>query len=106
MKKLNLVYNHNIFDESWRQSEVKKLEQEIKNLLGDDVQISVTSANLKSPNSYDDESNLIRAEHSFDISVEDMKALSVLLVPGVLKIKAVDPMSMVVSFKKLEEDNL
>ena len=106
MKKLNLVYNHNIFDESWRQSEVKKLEQEIKNLLGDDVQISVTSANLKSPNSYDDESNLIRAEHSFDISVEDMKALSVLLVPGVLKIKAVDPLSMAVSFRKLEKGNL
>lgn len=106
MKKLKLVYNHDIFDESCQQSEVKKLEQEIKNLLGDDVQISVTSANLKSPNSYDDKSNLIRAEHSFDISVEDMKALSVLLVPGVLKIKAVDPMSMVVSFKKLEEDNL
>lgn len=103
MKKLNLVYNHDIFDESCQQTEVKKLEKEIKKLLGDDVQVSVTSANLKSPSSDDNKSNLIRAEHSFDISVEDMKSLSVLLVPGVLKIKAVDPLSMAVSFRKLEE---
>ena len=103
MEDINLMYSLTKALANTMANEGKK---EIKNLLGDDVQISVTSANLKSPNSYDDESNLIRAEHSFDISVEDMKALSVLLVPGVLKIKAVDSMSMVVSFKKLEEDNL
>ena len=106
MKKLNIIYNHNIFDGPYKQSEVRKTENAIKSQFGDDVQIVVTHSNFHSPNSFVRDDELIKAEHSFDMTEEEKKSLALTLCKSVTRLKSCDPVVVVVSFRKIEEDDL
>ena len=79
MKKLNVIYNHNIFDEPYKQTEVKKTESRIKEKFGDNVQIFVTHSSLESPNQFIGDSDLIIAEHTFELASEEKKELATIL---------------------------
>ena len=106
MKKLHIIYNHNIFDEPYKQTCVKKTEKEIKGKYGDDVQIYLSRTNMSSLNSFSTESDLIVAEHTFDMTAEDKKCLAKILNAGVTKLKSVTPVDVLVSFRKIQEDDL
>ena len=106
MKKLNVMYNHNIFDEPYKQSEVRKTEGKIKALLGDDVQVIVTHTSFSAPNSFFPDSDLIIAEHTFTMASEEKRALATILNESVTRLKKCEPTDVVVSFRKIEEDDL
>lgn len=106
MKKLHVIYNHNIFDEPYKQTCVKKTEKEIKGKYGDDVQIYLSRTSMSSLNPFSAESDLIIVEHTFDMTAEDKKYLAKILNTGVTKLKSVDPVDVLVSFRKIQEDDL
>ena len=106
MKKLNVIYNHNIFDEPYKQTCVRKTEKEIKGKYGDDVEIYVTHTCLSSLNPFLPDSDLIIAEHTFDMSAEDKESLAKILNAGVTKLKSATPVDVIVSFRKIQEDDL
>lgn len=106
MKKLNIIYNHNIFDRPYKLSELKNAEKEIKSLIGNDIQIVLTHSNFHSPNSFIQDDELIKAEHSFDMNEEEKKSLALILLKSVTRLKSCDPVVVVVSFRKIEQDDL
>lgn len=106
MKKINVIYNHNIFDAPYKQSVAKKTEGEIKNLFGDDLQVCVTHTSHESPNPFDFDSDLIIAEHSFDMTSEEKAAFAAVLNKSVTKLKSAEPIDVVVSLRRISEDDL
>lgn len=106
MKKLNVVYNHNIFDAPYNQRAVRKTEQEIKNRFGDDVQIIVTHTSFSEPNCFLEDSDFIMVEHAFEMTAQDKKELASIINKSVTKVKSSQPIDVVVSFRKIEDDDL
>ncbi len=106
MKKLNLIYNHNIFDAPYKQKAVKGTEKKIFELLGEDIEILVTQSSFQSPNPFFGDADLIWVEHTFAMDSEQKSALASVLREGLSKRKATDEVDIVVSFRKIEEDDL
>ncbi len=106
MKKLNVIYNHNIYEQPYKQSEVKKVDSEIKNKFGQDVQIFISHSSLKAPNPFFYDCDLIIAEHTFDMTKDDKKALADILKSGVTKVKTANPIDVVISFRKISDDDI
>ena len=106
MKKLKVIYNHNIFDEPYKQTCVKKTEKEIKKKYGEDVQIYLSHTSLASVNPFLSDSDLIIAEHTFDMSAEGKESLAKILNASVTKLKSATPVDVIVSFRKIQEDDL
>ena len=106
MKKLNVIYNHNIFDEPYKQSEVKKTDAKITELFGADLELHVAHTSFVGPNFLFNDSDLILVEHTFDLTSEEKKNLASLLNAGVTKLKKYEPTDVIVSFRKIEEDDL
>ena len=106
MKKINVIYNHNIFEAPYNQREVRKTESEIKNKFGNDVEILVTHTNFSSPNPFYYDSDFIMIEHSFDMTAENKKGLACIINKSVTKIKTFEPIDVVISFRKINEDDL
>lgn len=106
MKRLNLIYNHNIFDAPYKQTAVKGTQKKIVALLGEDIEILVTQASFQSPNPFFGEPDLIWVEHTFAMRSEEKSALASILREGLSKRKTADEVDVVVSFRKIEEDDL
>ena len=106
MKKLNVIYNHNIFDSPYKQSEVRKTDKEIKSVLGDDVIIYVTHTCLSDTNPFFPDSDLIMVEHTFEMNSAVKKSLAFVLNKSVTKIKKEKPIDVIVSFIKINDDDL
>ena len=106
MKKVNVIYNHNIFEEPYNQKEVRKTEKEIKERFGNDVEVIVTHTSFDSPNPFFYDSDYIIVEHSFDLTKEDKKDLANIINTSVTKLKSFDPIDVVVSLRKIDEDDL
>ena len=105
MKKLHVIYNHSIFDEPYKQSEVKKTEKAINDLLGE-VKMILSFTGVAAPNPFVYDMDLITVEHSFDMSTDDKGALASILNKGVTKLKRADPIDVVITFRKISEDDL
>ena len=105
MKKLNVIYNHNIFEEPYNQVEVKKTASRITEQFGE-VELFVTHTNFASPNPFFYDLDLIMVEHTFEMTSEEKKALASILNLSVTKLKRCEPIDVVVSFRKIEEDDL
>ena len=105
MKKLHVIYNHNIFDEPYKQSEVKKTEKNISDLLGD-LKIFISLGSNSNPNPFAPDADLITVEHTFDMTAEEKKALALILNTGVTKLKSAEPSDVIVSFKRISADDL
>lgn len=106
MRKLNVIYNHNIFEEPYKQSEVKKTEGKIKEQFGNDLQLIVTHSSFSALNPFYYDSDLIIAEHSFVMTSAEKQVLANILNESVTKLKKYDKIPVVVSFRKIEEDDL
>ena len=106
MKKLNVIYNHNIFDSPYKQSEVKKTQKELTSKFGDDLVVFVTHSSFASPYPFAPDSDLIIAEHTFEMTSAEKEALAKILNASVTKLKSSEPLDVVVSFRKIEEDDL
>ena len=52
MKKINIVYNHNIFDHPYNQNEVRKTEKLIKERFGEDIELIISRTSFSSPNPF------------------------------------------------------
>ena len=83
-----------------------KNDSEIKHLLGSDVEVFVTHTCLEGPNSFRCDSDLIMAEHSFDLTSVQKKALASILNKSVTKLKSAEQIDVVVSLKKIADDGL
>lgn len=105
MKKLHVIYNHNIFDEPYKQSEVKKTGKAISNMIGE-VEVLMSFTSKTNPNPFVCDSDLIIVEHSFDMTADDKKALASILNQGVAKLKSAEPLDVIVTFRKISEDDL
>ena len=106
MKKINVIYNHNIFEAPYNQREVRKTESELKEKFGRDIQIFVTHTCFLAPNQFFYDSDFIMVEHSFEIDSKDKKELAGIINRSVTKLKAYEPIDVVVSFRKINEDDL
>ncbi len=106
MKKINVIYNHNIFEEPYNQKEVRKTENSIKQKFGKDLQVIVTHTAFNSPNPFFEDADFIKVEHSFDLTSEDKKELANIINKSVTKLKSYEPIDVVVSFRKINEDDL
>ena len=106
MKKLNIIYNHNIFEEPYNQKEVRKTEKSIKERFGDDIEIIVTHFSFHAPNQFFVDSDFIMVEHSFDLTSEDKKDLANIINKSVVKLKSYEPIDVIVSLRKINEDDL
>ena len=106
MKKFNLNYNHNIFEEPYNQKEVRKTAKLIEDRFGKDVRIIVTHTRFSAPNPFFDDADFIMVEHSFDLTSEDKKDLANIMNKSVTKLKSYEPIDVVVSFRKINEDDL
>ena len=106
MKKVNVIYNHNIFEEPYNQKEVRKTEGLIKQKFGNDIEVIVTHTNFNSPNPFFEDVDFIMVEHSFDLTSEDKKELANIINKSVTKLKSYDPINVVVSLRKINEDDL
>jgi len=109
MKKLNIIYNHNIFESPYKQTEVKKTGNAIKEKFGNDIEIFVSCASNHSPNPFFDDTDLIIVEHSFVMSGEEKSTMALILNKGVTKVKNTDPherLDVLVTFRKIEEDDI
>lgn len=106
MKKINAIYNHNIFEQPYNQKEVRKTAKLIEERFGKDVQIIVTHTSFSSPNPFFDDADFIMVEHSFDLTSEDKKDLANIMNKSVTKLKSFDPIDVVVSLRKIDEDDL
>lgn len=73
---------------------------------GKDVQIIVTHTGFSSPNPFFDDADFIMVEHSFDLTSEDKKDLANIMNKSVTKLKSFDPIDVVVSLRKIDEDDL
>lgn len=106
MKKINLIYNHNVFDEPYNQNEVKKVEKQIKSQFGNDVEVFIGLTSCSSPNPFVYDMDLIIAEHTFALASEEKSILATILKNSVKKLKSCEPIDVVVSLRKIEEDDL
>lgn len=106
MKKLNIIYNHKIFELPYKQSEVRKTESAIRNKFGKDIQILVTHTGFLSPNQFFYDPDFIVVEHSFEIESKNKKELAEIINKSVTKLKGHEPIDVVVSFRKINEDDL
>lgn len=105
MKKLNVIYNHYIFDEPYKQSEVKMTEKRIHELLGE-VEIYITFTSADAPSFFKETGDLIIAEHSFAMTGEEKRALADVLRGSVTRLKKYGQADVAVSFRRIEEDDL
>lgn len=106
MKRLNVIYNHNIFDEPYKQSEVKAAAGKITALIGEDSEIVVTHTSAASPSPFREVGDLIIAEHTFAMTGEEKAALAAVLRDSVTRLKKYGAADVVVSFRKIECDDL
>ena len=106
MKRLNVIYNHNIFDQPYKQSEVRKTEKLLKSRFGEDLEVFCTHTNLSGPNDFIPDSELIIAEHTFELTSEDKTAMAAILNNSVTKIKSATPIDVLISFRKIADDDL
>lgn len=106
MRKLNVIYNHNIFEAPYNQKEVRKTERIIKEKFGQDLLVITTRTSNNGPNVFFPDHDLIIAEHTFPMTADDKKALAEILFNSVKKLKSYEPIDVVVSFRKIEEDDL
>ena len=106
MKKINAIYNHNIFEQPYNQKEVRKTAKSIKERFGEEVQIIVTHTNFSSPNPFFYDSDYIMVEYTFELTSEDKKDLANIINKSVTKIKSSEPIDVVISFRKINEDDL
>ncbi len=106
MKKINVVYNHNIFEHPYNQKEVRKTDKSIKERFGEEIDIIVTHTGFQAPNDFFYDSDYVIVEHTFELSGHDKKDLANIINKSVTKIKSVEPIDVVVSFRKINEDDL
>ena len=106
MKKFNVVYNHNIFEQPYNQNAVRKTEKLIKERFGEEVEVIVTHTSFSSPNPFFYDCDYIMVEYTFELTSNDKKDLAEIINKSVTKIKSSEPIDVVVSFRKIREDDL
>ena len=107
MKKLHLIFNHNIFDAPYKRSAVNKMDKEIFSLFKeDDIDLCLSLTSRQSPNPFAYDSDLIIVEHSFDLSPERKRDFANLINKSVVKLKSKTPINVIVSFRKIDENDL
>lgn len=106
MKRINVIYNHNIFEAPYNQKEVRKTDKIIKQRFGEDVQIIVTHTAFNTPNPFFEDSDFVMVEHTFDLTSEDKKDLANIINNSVTKLKSYEAIDVIVSFRKIDEDDL
>ena len=106
MRKLNVIYNHNIFEEPYNQKEVRKTDGKIKEKFGQDLLVLTTRTSNGRPSDFFPDHDLIIAEHTFPMTADEKKALAEILFNSVKKLKSYEPIDVLVSFRKIEEDDL
>ena len=105
MKRLHIIYNHDIFDTPYKQTEVKKTDKAIASVIGE-AQVLLSFSCLAAPNHFREDADLILVEHTFDLTAEMKKALATVLNQGVTKLKSATPTDVIVSFRKISDDDL
>ena len=107
MKKLHLIFNHNIFDSPYKQSSVNKMDKEILSLFKeDDVDLFLSLTSTQSPNQFTYDADLIIVEHSFNLSAEQKHDIAAIINKSLAKLKSADPIDVLVSFRKTDENDL
>ena len=106
MKRLNLIYNHYIFDEPYKQSEVKAAAGKISALIGEDAEIVITHTSPATPSAFREVGDFIIAEHTFAMTGEEKAALAAVLRDSVTRLKRCGKADVVISFRKIEDDDL
>ena len=106
MKKFNVIYNHNIFDAPYNQREVRNTEKFLKERFGEDVEIIISKTSFQSPNPFYYDADFIMVEHTFDLTTEEKKDLANIIKKGVTKLKSSEPIDVIVSLRKISDDDL